>query len=146
MNYILWIIIMSILLIIEAVTPNFVTIWFAIGTLGATIASVCGLGLWWQICIFTVLSAITLILTKPFVKKKLKLETTKTNLDAVIGKTAIVTDSITGDKFAGAVKVAGKEWSAVCYECDILQGEKVIVKDIKGVKLVVEKIKETADL
>ncbi len=146
MNYIIWIIIMSILLIVEASTANFVTIWFAIGALGATIASVCGLNLYWQIFVFTAVSALTLIFTKSFVKKKLKVETTKTNLDAVIGKTAIVSESITSDKFAGAVKVDGKEWSAICYDGDVGEGERVTVKEIKGVKLVVEKVKDTADI
>ena len=146
MNYIIWIIIMSILLIVEAVTANFVTIWFAIGALCATIASVCGLDLYGQIFVFTVVSVLALIFTKPLIKKKLNFEKEKTNLDSVIGKTAIVSDSITSDKFAGAVKVDGKEWSAVCYDGDVTEGERVTVKEIKGVKLVVEKIKDTADV
>ncbi len=147
MEYVVWLVIMGILIAIEASTANFVTIWFAIGAFGATLGSVFGMSVFGQICLFVALSVVSLILTKPLVTKKLNFEKAKTNADAVIGKTAVVCEDITGDKFAGRVKADGKDWSAISADgSDILKDTVVVVKDIQGVRLVVEKIKDTANV
>lgn len=138
--YILWTALLIILCIVEANTANLVTIWFAAGSLIALISSALGAPLSWQITVFVVSSALFLILTRPLVKKKLSVHKEKTNLDMVIGKTAIVRESITPDKFSGAVSVGGKMWSAVSADgSPISEGEKVTVESIDGVKLVVAK-------
>jgi membrane protein implicated in regulation of membrane protease activity len=83
------------------------------------------------------LSSITLILTKPFVRRLTKNNKhIKTNLDAVIGSIGVVTSDINHD--IGRVTVLGKDWAAVSDEV-INAGEKVDILDIKGVKLVVKK-------
>ena len=65
----------------------------------------------------------------------------KTNVDAVIGKTGIVTKTIDSINSKGQVKVDGETWSATGENgIDIEKGTQIIVKEIKGVKAVVAPI------
>ena len=142
MEYALWIVLMVALIIIEASTASLVCIWFAIGALAAAISKLLGAELLSQIVVFVAVSAVALFATKPIVKKLRGKGKTATNADMVIGKTGIVTEEITNDKFAGKVKVAGREWSAVTADgSEIPKNSKITVLKIEGVKLVVEIVK-----
>ncbi len=142
MEYALWIVLMVALIIIEASTLGLVCIWFAIGALAAAISKLLGAELLSQIVVFVAVSAVTLCATKPIVKKLRGKGKTATNADMVIGKTGIVTEEITNDKFAGKVKVAGQQWSAVTADgSEIPKNSKITVLKIEGVKLVVEIVK-----
>ncbi len=78
-----------------------------------------------------------MLLTRPYLVKKLTNKKESTNLDRVIGAEGIVTEEITKLK-VGEVKVDGKRWSAISNEL-IKVGEEVIIERIDGVKLVVRK-------
>lgn len=145
MEYALWIILMVALIIVEASTASLVCIWFAIGALGAALAKLFGLTFFYQMVVFVLVSALALCLTKPLVKKLRTKGKTATNADMLIGKYGIVTEEITNDKFAGKVKVAGQEWSAVAEDGgEIPKNSKITVKSISGVKLIVEVVRFTA--
>ena len=89
---------------------------------------------------FVFVSAILLIFTKPLVKRKLDAKKIPTNADRVIGAEAVVTQEIDPLNGSGLVKVFGQVWSAKSEdETEIAVGEKVTVKQIQGVKLVVSK-------
>ena len=61
-----------------------------------------------------------------------------TNADALIGQVAIVTQAIDNIESTGLAKVSGQIWSAQSESgCAIDVGEKVVVKAISGVKLIV---------
>ena len=140
MEYAVWIIIVVGMLILEASTTNLISIWFAAGALGAIVAKMCGGGAIWQFGVFAVVSALSLAIAWPFIKKHRNRPKTRTNADMIIGERGIVTDEITSDKFAGKVNVGGKEWSAVTEDrTPVAAGTAVKVKSISGVKLVVEK-------
>ncbi|MBQ6999379.1 MAG: NfeD family protein [Clostridia bacterium] len=137
-TYIVWATLFVVLCIVEANTANLMTIWFAAGALITLIAVALGVPPVWQVPIFIVSSLILLALTRPLVKKKLSVKGEKTNADRVVGKTAIVRESITHDKFSGTVTVAGQVWSAVTSDGSTIdEGEEVVVEAIEGVKLVV---------
>lgn len=142
MEYALWIALLVALIVIEASTASLVCIWFAIGALAAAVAKLVGAGFFWQVAVFVIVSAIAVGLTKPFVNKLRKNGKIATNADMVIGKTGIVTEEITNDKFAGKVKVAGQEWSAIAADgSEIPKNSKIKVLKIEGVKLIVEIVK-----
>lgn len=126
--------------IIEALTVGLVTIWFALGALAALISSLFGGPLWLQILLFIVVTAVTLFTTRPLVKKYFSKNSHKaTNADMVIGKDAMVIQKIDNLSGTGAVKVMGKEWSAVSENGEeISEGEIVIPVKIEGVKLIVK--------
>ena len=85
-------------------------------------------------------SAVTLVTTRPIVKKYFGKNSHKaTNADMVIGKEAHVTEAINNLKGTGAVRCMGKEWSARSENGEeIGEGEIVIAVKIEGVKLIVK--------
>ena len=86
------------------------------------------------------LAVISLLITKPLVKKFKKFDFTPTNSDRVIGKIGEVTKKISPNKY-GEVKVFDSVWTAKS-DTSIEEGEKVKVLSIEGVKLIVEKESE----
>lgn len=132
-----WTIIFLILLFIELITINLVSIWFAIGALFSAIVSIFTDSVLIQFLAFLLVSIVTLIITKPVVKKINKKKFTPTNLDRVIGQQGVVTKKISKDSY-GLVKVLGSIWTATSDDF-IDGGSRVIVQKIDGVKLIVKK-------
>lgn len=130
-----WFIAFIVLLFIELATVNLVSIWFAVGSLAAFITTFFTDNIIIQVGVFIVVSIISLILTKPIIKKFKANEVVPTNSDRVIGKRAEVVKKITEDEY-GEVKVLGSVWTASAKETFEV-GQKVKVKAIDGVKLVV---------
>ena len=138
---ILWIALMAAMLVLEAATVSLVSIWFAGGALCALIAALCGGSLPLQIGLFVGVSAVLVACLWPLRKKLLGKKRQPTNLDRVIGMTAVVTETVDNVEGAGAVKVDGKVWSARSEDGSALQpGDLVEVRRMEGVKLYVAKI------
>ena len=135
-----WMIIFLVLLFIELVTVNLVSIWFAVGALAAFISTYFIDSVTIEVLIFIVVSAISLILTKKIVKNIIGEKIEATNLDRVIGKIGIVTEEITKLE-PGEVNVDGKKWSAISNK-KIVEGSKVEILSIDGVKLNVKEVEE----
>ena len=139
---IVWAIVLVATLIIEFETANLVSIWFSAGALAAIVANLFGLDAWIQIIIFVVISAIFVIATRPFVKKMSDNQTIPTNSDRLIGMTAIVTKEIPEDE-KGEVKAEFQKWPAISKNNKSFSvGEKVLIVEISGNKLVVEELHE----
>ena len=138
---IFWLAAVIVLGVVEALTVGLVTVWFALGALAALISSLFGGPLWLQILLFIVVTAVTLVTTRPLVKKYFGKSSHKaTNADMVIGKQAHVTEDIDNLMGEGAVKCMGKEWSARSENGEaIAKGETVTAVKIEGVKLIVKK-------
>lgn len=135
-----WLIFFIILVIIELITVNLVTIWFAFGALVTSLVSLYTTDTVILLAVFTLVSLLLLLITKPVVKKLKVKKVVATNLDQVIGKTGVVTEPIAKDKI-GEVKVLGKRWSAYS-DREISKDKKVKILSISGVKLKVEEKKE----
>lgn len=126
-----------ILILIEILTINLVTIWFAIGSLIALFTSIYIESVTTQIIVFIVASIFSLIITKPLVKKLKAKKVTPTNTDRYIGKNGDVIKKIT-PKEKGEVKVLGTIWTATSDE-NLEVGDEIVVEGIEGVKLIVKK-------
>ncbi len=137
---IFWLVLIIVFLVIEAVSFNLVTIWFAVGALGAFITSYFTNDVIIQVIIFSIVTALSLLSTRPIVKKYIGFTPIKTNLDAVVGKIGIITKKIEFNEF-GRVKIEGKEWTAKS-DVPIEEGTKVEILGIDGVKLVVKEKEE----
>lgn len=135
-----WMIIFIGLILLELGTVNLVSIWFAIGAFASFVLSFWISDVTWQIVLFILVSFVSLLLTKNFVKKIRGREIEATNLDRVIGKIGIVTEEITKLE-PGEVKVDGKKWSAISTK-KIKVDSKVEILSIDGVKLKVKEVKE----
>lgn len=136
----IWLVIFIVLVIIELITINLVTIWFAIAAVFTLLVDIITRNTMLEIIVFIVSSFLLLLLTKPLIKKIKVKKVEATNLDMVINKIGIVTEDINQDKI-GEVKVLGKRWSAYS-STEIKKDEKVKILSIDGVKLKVEKIGE----
>lgn len=142
----IWTIILVISIIVEAITIDLVSIWFGIGAVAALVADLLGFDEAIQIGLFIVISIICIIITRPLAKKYLRGNTVKTNLDRVIGKHCLVTQTITADR-KGEVKVMGTIWSATALNNDTIQsGQYAEVVSIEGAHVIVKKLSMGDDI
>lgn len=136
-----WMAVTVLLSVIEAVTANLVTVWFAVGAFGAVIAAAAGASASLQVTVFVLLSAVSLALTRPIMKKVTKNVPQATNADKAIGEICLVTEDIDCDLSTGAVSCLGKIWTARTKDRTVVKkNEKVRVTEIEGVKLIVEPV------
>lgn len=140
---IIWLILMVVFLIVEAVCAiHLVSIWFAVGSLVATVAALLNASVWLQIVLFLVVSCVILALMWPFVKKFLNPGLQKTNLDSIIGSEGLVTADIDNVSAQGQVKLGAMEWTARSTTGKTVPtGTRVRVDRIEGVKVFVTPVK-----
>ena len=136
-----WVAALVVFLIVESVTEGLVSIWFVFGSLVALICAALGAAVWLQIFWFVIVSVATLVLTRPLVKRYVDSRSVATNADRSIGRAAVVTERIDNLAATGAVKLDGVVWTARSTDdaVAIETGERVTVRAIEGVKLIVER-------
>ena len=140
MKSICWLIVFLVLLVLEIISLGLTTIWFAIGALAAFISALAGAGSVVQFVIFIAVSVITLVVTRPIAVKYFNSNLTKTNVEAIAGKTAVVTKRIAGETSFGEASLDGESWMARSEDGrPIEEGEKAEVIKVEGVKLILRK-------
>jgi membrane protein implicated in regulation of membrane protease activity len=141
--YQIWLIAAIVLVIIELLTAGFGVICFAVGALFSALAAFLGVeGLVWQLLIFAVASVLCFIFLRPVVLRFLdkKSKDVKTNADALIGKTAIVSETIDSAANQGRVAVDGDDWKAVSADSSVInKGEKVEIISRDSIILTVKR-------
>lgn len=138
-----WLAVIIALIVLETATVQLVAVWFIGGALAGLIASLLGASVAVQVVLFVFFSFASLLFVRPLVKGKLETTKIPTNADMVIGKTAVVIETINNDCAKGRVQVSGLDWSARSYDKSVIEkGTKVGVCAIDGVKLIVVPIKE----
>jgi len=139
---IFWAVLLVVLVVIELETVQLVSIWFALGAAGALISAAVAPRmslLWLQLLIFLVVSGVSLYLTRPFVKKHVRIKQTATNADRVLAMIGTVRETVSSIDNTGTVYVGNKLWTArpEAGEADIPVGAQVDILRIEGVKLIV---------
>ncbi|MEE0867203.1 MAG: NfeD family protein [Clostridia bacterium] len=133
-----WMVLTVLLATVEALTVQLVCIWLACGSLIAMICAALNLNITVQIVAFIIASTLLLICTRPLVKRLMKNSTEKTNVDAIIGKTAVVTDDIDNLKENGTVKLGGVIWTARSADNTVINKDSVVtIEKVEGVKVYV---------
>jgi len=132
-----------ILMLLELFVPGTFMVWFGFGAIltGLWVALLAPLSAGMQILIFTLMSVISVIFGffvygKLFGKNKENAGDLRTGAKRFIGQTFIVSEAIKDGN--GKLKVGDTVWLAKAQN-DIEKDEKVIVKDVKGTILIVEK-------
>lgn len=139
----IWLGLLLLFAIGEAVSVGLTSIWFAAGALVALIAALLGGPLWLQIVLFIVVSALCLLAIRPLAQKHLNNKTEPTNADRVIGSEAKVTETIDNLQGTGTVTIGGVVWTARSQNDRLIPaGTLVRVLRIEGVKVYVEEVKE----
>lgn len=139
-----WIIIIVAALILEAITLNLNAIWFALGGVGSLIALSLHAPVSVQWIVFIIVSAIFMVLVRPFARRVLKPKGAATNADRILGEQAVVTQAIDNTQAQGEIKIMGQYWTARSVDgAPIAQGSTVRVREIVGVKAIVELVPTT---
>ena len=141
---IFWLAAMVIFIIAEATTVTLVSIWFAVGALGAILIALLGGGLTLQVTVFLALAVLLLLSLRTVMRKHFTPNVTRTNVDSVIGATGIVVTPVNNIAALGQVQIGGVEWSARSTSgSHIPAGTLVRVDRIEGVKVFVSLVEES---
>ncbi|MBR1811752.1 MAG: NfeD family protein [Clostridia bacterium] len=138
----IWVAVLVAMLVIEGVSVQLTSIWFAAGALAALIVSIFAPQAYAaQIIVFIVVSAAALIAVRPLVRKHMKAKFQPTNADKYIGKEAVVTETVNNIDGKGLVKVGGAIWSARSADDTVIEKDAAVIVDrIEGVKLIVHAV------
>ena len=147
MESIIWLVLMVVFLIAEALTVSMISLWFAAGAVVALLLSLLHLQVWVQVVLFFVVSGVLLACLRPMVRRHVAPKIVPTNVDAIVGTRGIVTAEIDNVCAAGQVKVNGMEWSARSTTGEIIpEGTLIRVERIEGVKAFVTPVKVHAPI
>jgi len=132
--WVLWVVVACAFGIGEMLTGGFFLAPFALGALvSAAAAEVAGMGV--AVVVFVLASILTLAVVRPVVRSHLRMPPhLRTGAAALVGKQAIVLETIANDEGAGIVRIDGEVWTARSLHDDqvIERGTRVEVIDIKG--------------
>ncbi len=139
-----WIFVIVLALVVEAFTLNLSAIWFSVGGIGSLIAATLNFSIPMQWIIFIIVSGVSLVLARPMAQKMIGTKRTATNADRILGEQAIVTQPISNASAQGEIKIMGQCWTARSADgSEIPEGAMVRVREIVGVKAIVEPIETT---
>lgn len=135
-----WLILFIVFLVFEIATLGLTTIWFAGGAFISFWMSVAGLGFVPQLIVFFLVSVILLVTTRPLAAKYLNKNTTRTNVEELIGKKVKVTETVDNINETGHVVINGVEWLARAQHDGMVirAGTLVRIMEINGVKVIVQ--------
>lgn len=133
---IVWLVLFVVFSVIEISFPALVSVWFAVSAMILTVISGKINNLIYEFYIFVILSLLLLIVTKPLVKRLLAKRNPIEN--RIYGQKVKIISVLENEIYE--VKLDGKYWKAISNEKFQL-GENGIVKEIKGNKLILEKVK-----
>jgi membrane protein implicated in regulation of membrane protease activity len=139
--WIYWLIGAIILALLELVLSGFVLLCFGFAALLTALTSLLNVGLEAQIFSFIAFTVVALVVIRPFFLRHMKPRggLVETNVDALIGKEALVTEEMSEDH-AGKVKVGGEEWGALPNDkVPVPTGSKVKILAVSGNKLIVQR-------
>lgn len=136
----IWLFLAVILLIIEALTTSFFTLWFAIGAFAAAIIARSGSTFAWQLGTFVISSGVLVILSRTiFVRFLTKGKAIRSNVDSLLGKTGTIKTEVNNSERRGEVLIEGNLYRAISKQNETLSVDSnVEVIGIEGNRLVVE--------
>ena len=138
MDTFLWFALLIVFIAAEAATVTMVSAWFAVGALASLITALLGGKLWLQVVIFLAVSGVALALLRPIAKKYFTPKLTRTNVDALTGKTCLCVTAIDNLAGIGQVKIGDVEWSARSTTGEAIPaGTEVKIDRVEGVKVYV---------
>lgn len=142
--WIIWLIIAAMLLIIEVLSQMVWTLCLAIGAVVALAVDLLGGGLEWQLIAMALSTVASYIIVVPLVKRwheviaRGKGRESRTGMEALLGRTAIVTHEIKPGRM-GRARIDGDSWQVVApgVARTIQRGEEVSVSAYDSIILTV---------
>ena len=143
MQAVVWLVLLILFVIFEAMSVALVSVWFVGGSLAALLTTFVTDNVWIQIAVFALVSLVLLLAVRPIAAKLTGKSLSKvvSGAQALVGKRAVVTQDIDNLGSRGEVQVNGQLWSAraVKDRDTFRKDEVVVIRKIDGVKLLVEK-------
>ena len=135
----LWTIVFFACLIIELMSGDFYFVCFALGALVSVFVAVLDVPLLYQLFVWAVASVVCLVFVRPSLVKRLhNRNERKSNADALIGRTATVTETIPAEGH-GYVQIDGDQWRSVSADgVEIPKGTTVTVVKRESIVLTVK--------
>ena len=136
---IIWTALIILFIVVEIISVGLTSIWFAGGALIAAIAAGLGLGIVPQLLLFFCVSLVLLLFTRPAALKLMNKGTEKTNVEGLLGKSAVVIQQIDNLAQTGQVRINDIEWMARTSDDSITipVGTVVVIEAVHGVRLIV---------
>ena len=142
--YQIWLLIAAVFVVIEIFTAGFAVACFSVGCVCGSVIAASDGSLIWQIVAFAIGTFLSFVFIRPFVMKYIDKKTNsdhvKTNMDNIIGKTAVVSERIEENDY-GRVKIDGDDWKAQTIDGTSAEvGEKVKIESFESIILTVKKL------
>lgn len=109
---IFWLLVTIGFIVLEAMTINLVSVWFAIGAAAALLVCLVTESFRVQAVVFVAVSALCLLAFRPFAGR-LRVHTTAINGERNVGRTATAVTAVTSAA-TGRVRLDGVDWNARC--------------------------------
>lgn len=138
----LWIIGALIMFIIEIFTVGFAAICLSLGAIAAAISAAVGCSFKIQLLWFSIFTLLSFVVIRPFVMKLFKQNKNerKSGIDALIGRSAIVTEAIDPENNKGRIAVDGDTWKAVSEDNSYINKDShVIITKIDSIIVTVKR-------
>ncbi|MEN8040326.1 MAG: NfeD family protein [Actinomycetota bacterium] len=136
----IWLIAAAALAIGEMLTAGFFLLPFAVGAGVSGVLALLSVDIPTQIITFVVVSVLSLWLLQRFAKKDIHGDLLPVGAARYIGSSAVVTEPVTR-LHSGRVKMGSEDWRAITdSDADIAVGAEVRVIEVRGARLVVEKV------
>ena len=135
-----WLILALIFFVGELLTAGFFLVSFGVGAALAAVAAMAGLDVVWQLAIFVAVSAIVVFSLRRFADTvSPKKQPAQIGIDRVLGKKAVVVETIDAINGTGIVRVDAEEWRALPEDSTMIIPERSLVEvlAVKGTRLVV---------
>ncbi|TKG90170.1 NfeD family protein [Puteibacter caeruleilacunae] len=136
----IWLIAALIFFIMEIFIPSFVVFNFGVGALTGSAAAALDVSLELQIAIFCIGTLISFFAIRPVIIKYgyKRSDGIKTNVDAMIGRQAVVSELIDNRNDQGRIVIDGDHWRARSVTNQIIEkGEMVVVNQIDSIVMYV---------
>ena len=133
----LWTIFAVVMGIGEIFTAGFFLLPFAIGAGAAAILAWAGTGILAQWLVFFGVSVFALAYLRRFISRQDEGEQPRVGANRWIGLEGVVIDDIDSVSGSGMVRVGTEEWRATAPQA-VAAGQKIVVTDVRGARLVVE--------
>lgn len=135
---IVWACVIALSLLIEFLTYDLITLWFAPAALVGLILAAASVGLWWQIIAFIIFSGVFIATLRPVLKKFLIKETIPTNItDSNIGRRVRLTSPMR-DGYS-TIELNGVTWTAkITSGDDLAEGDIVEITGNDSNKMLVK--------
>lgn len=133
----IWLAVTIVAIVIELITPELVSLWFAVGGIvGIVFSFIPGLPWWGEVIIFAIVSMALLLSVRPVLKKYFHHRSVATNADRIIGKEVRMLSHADFDNL-GSAKIGDVVWSVKSEnETSLLENEIVRVVAVDGNKLI----------